>query len=120
MEFVVMKAAYRQDRTSHKKGGGVIIYVKSNLLPQHVRLPPPTPTSLYVSLIVCELLFNTEPSIITPVYRSANTPPPEYIFLICKLETIISRRPDCVVLGDFNCPNVNWVSNTTPPNTVDS
>ncbi len=55
---------FRQDRPSQKKGGGVILYVESNLLPQRVVLPPTTPSSLYVSLIVCDLLFNTEPSTI--------------------------------------------------------
>ncbi len=34
--------------------------------------------------------------------------------------TIISRRADCVVFGDFNCPKVNWFSNTPQRNTVDS
>ncbi len=126
MEFVMMKSTYqsytliRQDRSSHQKRGGVILYVKSNLLPQRVLHPPTTPSSLYVSLIACELLFNTEPSIIALVYRSPNTPPPDNISLICTLETIISRRPDRVVLGDFNRPKVNWVSNAASPNTVNS
>ncbi len=109
---------FRQDRPSHQNRGGVILYVKSNLLPQSVLLPPTTPSSLCVSLIACELLFNTEPSIIALVYRSPNTPPHDNISLICTLETIISRRPDCVVLGDFNRLKVNWASNTAPPNTV--
>ncbi len=43
---------FRQDRPFQKKGGDVILYVKSNLLPQRVLLPPTTPSSLYVSLIV--------------------------------------------------------------------
>ncbi len=103
-----------------EKRRGVILYVKSNLLPQRVLLPPTTPSSLYVSLFACELLFNTELSIIALVYCSPNTPPPDNRSLICTLETIISRRPDCVVLGDFNRPKVNWVSNAAPPNTVNS
>ncbi len=37
---------FHQDRPSHKKEGGVILYVKSNLLPQRVLLPPTTPSSL--------------------------------------------------------------------------
>ncbi len=94
--------------------------VKSNLLPQIGLLPPTTPSSLYASLIVCDLLFNTEPSTIAVVYRSPSTPPPDNISLICTLDAIISRRSDCIVLGDFNCPKVNWSSNTAPPNTVDS
>ncbi len=55
---------FRQDCPFQKKGGGVILYVKSNLLPQRVLLPPTTPSPRYVSLIVCELLFNSEPSTI--------------------------------------------------------
>ncbi len=83
-------------------------------------LPSTTPSSLYVSLIVCELLFNIEPPIVVLVYRNPNTPPPDNISLICTLKAINSCRYDYVVLGDFNCPKVNWVSNTAPPKTVDS
>ncbi len=64
MEFVMMKSAYQVTpylvKTAlPKKRGVVILYVISNLLPQRVLLPPTTPSSLYVSLIVCDLLFNT-------------------------------------------------------------
>ncbi len=83
-------------------------------------LPPITPSSLYSSLIVCELLFNYRPSVIALVYSSPNSPPPDNISPVYTLETIISHRSDCVVLGGFNCPKVNWVSNTAPPKAVDS
>ncbi len=65
---------FHQDHPSRKKGWGVILYVKSNLLPQRVLLPPTTPSSLYVSLIGRELRFNTGPSVIALVCRSPNTP----------------------------------------------
>ncbi len=83
MEFVMMKSAYQvtpyfvKTALPRKKGRGVILYVKSNLLPQRVLLPLTTPSSLYASLIVSELLFNIEPSIIALVYRRPNTPPPD-------------------------------------------
>ncbi len=79
MEFVMMKSAYQvtphfvKTALPRKKGVDVILYVKSNLLPQRGLLPPTTPSSLYVSLIVCDLLFNTEPSTIAVVYRSPST-----------------------------------------------
>ncbi len=103
IEFVMMKSAYQvtpffvKTVLPRKKGGEVILYVKSNLLPQRVLLPPTTPSSLYVSLIVCDLFFNTEPSTIAVVYRSPRAPPPDNISLICTLDTIISHRSDCVV-----------------------
>ncbi len=126
MEFVMMKSAHQvtpyfaKTALPRKKGEGVILCVKSNLLPQRVLLPPTTPSSPYVSLIVCEQLLNTEPLTIAIVYRSPSTPPPENISLICTLDTIISCQSDCIVLGDFNCLKVNRVSNTAQPNTVDS
>ncbi len=101
MEFVMMKFAYQvtpyfvKIALPIKKGGGVILYVTSNLLPQRVLLPFTTPSSLYVSVIVCELLFNTEPSIIALVYRSPSTPPPDDISLICTLDTLVGLTALC-------------------------
>ncbi len=58
-----------------QKGRGVILNVKSHLLPQRVMLLLITPSWLYVSLTGCELLFNSEPSIIAlyimaPIFRT--------------------------------------------------
>ncbi len=117
MEFVMMKSAYQvtpffgQDHPSHKKGWVLSLTLNPiSYLSACCSSPP-----LYVSLIVCELLINTEPSIIALVYRSPNIPPPDNISLIFTIVTIVSHRSDCVVLGHFNCPKVNWVSNAAPP-----
>ncbi len=64
--------------------------------------------------------YNIEPSIIVLVYRSPNTPSLDNIYLICTPKAINSCRSNCAVLGGFNCPKLNWVSNTAPPKTVDS
>ncbi len=82
--------------------------------------PAHDPLFALCKCFVCDLLFNTEPSTIAVVYRSPSIPPPDNISLICTLDTIISRRSDCILLGDFNCPKVNWASNAAPPNKVDS
>ncbi len=92
----------------------------SYLLPQRVLIPPVTPSSLSGGLIVYELLGNTAPSIIAFVNRSPNTILPDNISLTCTLEICIIHLSDCVISEDFNCLKVNWVSNTAPPNTVDS
>ncbi len=59
-----------------KRAADVALYAKYNLQFQTVLLPPTAPSSLYVSLIVSEPLFNTKPSIIALVKRSPNIPPP--------------------------------------------
>ncbi len=51
----------RHDRPPSKRGGGVALYVKSNLQPQLTTPPIPTPSPLFVNLIACELLHNTDP-----------------------------------------------------------
>ncbi len=76
MEFVMMISAYQDTpyfvmtALPRKNEGRVILYVKSNLLPKRVLLSTTIPSSLYVSLMVCELLFNAEPSTTALVYLS--------------------------------------------------
>ncbi len=45
---------FRHDRPSSKRGE-VALYVKSNLRPQLITPPIPTPSPLFVNLIACEL-----------------------------------------------------------------
>ncbi len=111
MKFVIMKSAYTPFFVKAAlpiKKGDVILYVKSNLLPQRLLLTPTTRSSLNVILILCELLFTTEPSNMALVYCIPNAPPPDNISLICTLKTIISRRSYRVVFGDFNHPKIGF------------
>ncbi len=55
---------------------------------------------------MCELLFNSEPSVIALVYRNANTSPSDNISFICTLKTIISLCSDCVILCDSTAPKL--------------
>ncbi len=70
-------ALFRQDHPSHKKGGGLSSTLNSISYLSACCSHSPPPSPLYVNLIVCERLFNTEPPIIALVYRSPNTPPPD-------------------------------------------
>ncbi len=63
---------FRHDRPARKRGGGVALYVKSNLRPQLITPPAPTPSRLFINLIACELLNNTDPTVLVLAYRSPN------------------------------------------------
>ncbi len=75
---------FRHYHPSSKRGGGggVALYVKSNLQPQLITPPVPTPSLLFVNLIACELLNNTDPTVLVLAYRSPNTPPHRYHHLL--------------------------------------
>ncbi len=55
---------FRQDRPSSKRGEGVALYVKSNLRPQLMSPPLPTPSSQFLNIIACELLSKSEPKVL--------------------------------------------------------
>ncbi len=60
---------FRHDRPSSKREGGVALYVKSNLRPQLITPRIPFPFPLFVNLIACELLKNTDPTVQVHAYR---------------------------------------------------
>ncbi len=107
-------ALFRHDRLSSKRGGGVALYVKSNLRPQLITPTVPTPSPLFVNLIACELLKNTDPTVLVLAYRSPNTPPTDTTTFLCSLTKLVTHRPDCLLFGDFNCPKTDWPAYSAP------
>ncbi len=81
---------FLHDRPSSKRGGGVALYVKSNLRPQFITPPIPTSSPLFVNFIACELLNNTDPTVLVLAYRSPNTPPNDTITFLCTLLVLAS------------------------------
>ncbi len=89
--------------------------MKSNLRPQLITPPVPTPSPLFVNLIACEFLNNTDPTVLVLAYRSPNTPPTDTNTVFCTLTKRVTHRPDCLLFGDFNCLKINWPAYSAPP-----
>jgi len=104
---------FRCDRKSSSKGGGVLLYVNSELNP--VEFFTKTPYGEHVWCQIDNLLIGV-------CYRSCNTDivGRENEVELRKVITEVSNT-DFVLMGDFNYPDIDWVHNSVKPGaTVDT
>ncbi len=71
--------------SSKRGGGGVPLYVKSNLQPKLITPPVPTSSPLFENLMACELVNNIYPTVLVLAYRSPKTPPTDTTTFLCSL-----------------------------------
>ncbi len=94
--------SYQKNRT-HKKGGGVICYVKSTLSAVKIgKQEAQNYDSIYV-----ELANGNQKVTVATVYRPPKQQPADDAALYVEIQTTI-RNKKAVVIGNFNCPNINW------------
>ena len=91
-------AVYRSDRPS--RGGGVPVAV-NYLLPSH-RLPSPS----HLELILVEIELVT-PLLICVLYIPPNASSDYCLHIVHFIESI-SSKSHCIIVGDFNFPDINW------------
>ena len=103
---------YRRDRVDGRRGGGVLLAVKSNVLSfRRCEIEP-----LRTEILVCELLpSNSKKLTICVCYR-----PLDFSNFNTALESLLvnlykdgNDRSRLYLLGDFNYRNINWHTNTT-------
>ncbi len=94
--------SYQKNRT-HKKGGGVICYVKSTLSAIKIEKQD---AQNYDSMYV-ELTNGNKKVTVATVYRPPKQQPVDDAALYVEIQTTIINK-NAVVIGDFNCPNINW------------
>ncbi len=94
--------SYRKNR-SHKKGGGVVYYVKSTLSAVKIEKED---AQNYDSIYV-ELTNRNKKVTIATIYRPPKQQPADDAALYEESQTTI-RNKNAVVIGDFNWPNINW------------
>ncbi len=62
-------------------------------------------------VIYCEL-HHTQPSLpVLSVYRSPSASAPADIHLFQSIQYVSNQQNDCVILGDFNVPQIDWTVN---------
>ncbi len=94
--------SYQKNRT-HKKGGGVIFYVKTTLSTVKIEKQE---AQNYDSIYV-ELTNGNQKVTVATVYRPLNNNQPTMLPIYEEIQTTI-RNKNAVVIGDFNCPNIDW------------
>jgi hypothetical protein len=114
---------FRTDRVHHancSRGGGVLLYVHESL----------NAVDLSISTHLCETdcdsvwcnitINNSLRLVVGCVYRppSSSTVKTESIFDQIRDICLAHKKSKVIVLGDFNFPNINWLQNLFPPNTI--
>ena len=104
---------FRHDRsdTFHGRGGGVLLYVRSNLsCVQRIDLE-----GNFSDCIWCEISgkSNSSSVIFGLVYRSPNTSEENNRSLLNCINAAADKR--IVVFGDFNYPDIDWTTSTSGP-----
>ncbi len=102
-EFAIAGCESYQKNRTHKKGGGVICYVKSTLSAVKIENED---AQNYDSIYVGLTTENKKLTVAT-VYRPPEQQPVDDAALYEEIQTTI-RTKNAVVIGDFNCPNINW------------
>jgi hypothetical protein len=94
----------RSDRLHGRGGGGVIIYYKADLSVQ--LLESIQDSDGFEESLCCRVRSGSKTATVVVIYRSPASPG---CFTLARIEHW-RRKNDCLILGDFNAPNIDWAS----------
>lgn len=101
---------YRKDRntinSSKKRGGGVLIAIKSDIASALVKIPDNPCENIFVSVN-----SDSNQYIFGASYIPPNSPFEIYTHHISSLEFIMDRSPNAILccVGDYNMPSIQWI-----------
>ena len=97
---------FRCDRTSGK-GGGCLLYLKASLNPAPISdIIPKHPNGFEVC--GCKIHTPEGPLHVLNVYRTPSSSIPADDDILRLFTTINNQQGDCLIIGDFNAPQVDW------------
>ncbi len=97
--------SYNENR-QHRKGGGVICYVKNTLSAMKIEKQE----AQNYDTVYVELTTTGNKKLLVPiVYRPPKQLRTDDTALYEKIQSSI-RNKNAVIVGDFNCPNIDWYS----------
>ena len=106
--------AQRKDSSSGTRRGGTVLYVSSSIPHRPIPVSPACLNLSLIEVIASELLLPSGRLLIIAVYRNPRAPLNESSVLLQEIWRLRQISPDCLLVGDFNCPNVNWDSGVAP------
>ncbi len=104
-EFLITGYENFHKNGTHKKGGGVTCYIKSSLTA--VKLEKKQDAEKYDSVYVDKTTERNRKFTIGTVYRPPKLQVADDTALYEEINSI-TRNKEAVIIGDFNCPNVDW------------
>ncbi len=104
-EFSIAGYENLHKNREHKKGGGVICYVKSTLSALKTnKLDARNYDSVYV-----EISTKSNKTMIATIYRPPKSQAADDIAMCEEIKSVIQNK-QAVIIGDFNCPNIDRAS----------
>ncbi len=104
-EFPIAGYESFHENREHKKGGGVICYVKSTLS----ALKTDKQDARNYDSVYIEINTNSNKITITTIYRPPKPQAADDIALYEKINSVIQNK-QAVIIADFNCPIIEWAS----------
>ena len=97
----------------NSNGRGVGFFIKNSI--EFIRYPELD--KIFQPSLFCKILCSQGSCLnVGVLYRSPNSSPEENNLLIKQLETVTQRfkrkKEDLLILGDFNCPEIDWTEET--------
>ena len=106
----------RKDRTANKRGGGVLIALRENIVFNRLNANKNFPDwSAHLELIAIEVdLANSKKCLVCVCYRPPNCNFKEWFHLFSSFLQETSKYDKVLIAGDFNFPDLTWNSNFVP------
>ena len=100
---------YRHDRCD-VRGGGVCILIHKDFNSLPVNVDYSMNSSDAAEIIACTVLCRKLKITIAVVYLAPNLSSKNFLLSLNQLRNICNRSSNCVILGDFNQPKIDWIS----------
>jgi len=106
---------YRRDRRSQRAAGGVCIFISTNL---HSMLSEISLSEFEDAEVIAVKLLTGAKTHITLIcaYIPPNLPLDDFNRSILCLEKLCLSYGSIILVGDYNCPDIDWESMTSPGN----
>ncbi|ESO04261.1 hypothetical protein HELRODRAFT_172618 [Helobdella robusta] len=96
---------FRKDRPGRRRGGGVVIYLKSSISSQ-IHIVPPNAVNDTLETLCLKCIIDSEPYIICAIYHPPNHPSYEVSTMMCYIDelsnTALGSDSKLIIGGDFN------------------
>jgi len=110
---------FRKDRLSNRKGGRVMLIVHSCLQPVQLDLPPATCTLESIDIVGWVVRVGRKKVAIFQINRSPSSSSIDDNILAVNISEFSRKHQDVVIIGELNCPQLDWNNMQTPAGTFD-
>lgn len=111
---------FRCDRSGNRIGGGVALIIHERLKPQPLNLEEVASNSSMFDAVACKIKHQNHGLNLLGIYRSPNCFPLEDDIILRTVKSFSSLKEDCLIMGDFNAPSINWnLNSSSRPNSFD-